>query len=84
MRPTRKTLWVVLGVSVLPLLGSVRTTLYGDWGPCGPATIAGMLLMTVGILGFLGSGLLITGNALLGLARHVWRRIGSTKERQVT
>jgi hypothetical protein len=78
MRPTRKTLWVVLGASVLALLGSVGTTLYGGWGPCGPAKIEGMLLMTVGILGVLGSGLLITGDALLGFARHVWRRIGST------
>jgi hypothetical protein len=50
MRPTRKTLWVALGVSVLALRVSVGTGFYGGWSPRGPATIEGMLLMNVGIL----------------------------------
>jgi len=78
MRPTRKPLWVVLGISVLALLSSIGTGFYRGWGPCGPASVEGMLLMTIGILGVLGSGLLLIGNTLLGLARHVWQRIGNT------
>ena len=53
MRQTRRPLWVVLGLSVLALLTSIATGFYGGWGPCGPATIEGMILMTVGILGIL-------------------------------
>jgi hypothetical protein len=71
MRPTRNALWVVLGLSVLALIASIGTGFYGGWGPCGPATIEGMLLVTAGILGILGSGSLLIGKALLGLARRV-------------
>jgi len=48
-----------------------RHRFYGGWGPCGPATIEGMLLMSVGILGVLGGGSLLVGKTLLGLARDV-------------
>ncbi len=54
------------------------TGFYGGWGPCGPATVEGMILMIVGILGVLGSGALLVGSAMLGLARSVWHRIGNT------
>jgi hypothetical protein len=76
MRPIRKSLWISLGVSVLALLAAIGTGFYHGWGPCGPATAEGMILMTVGILGVLGSGGLLVGNALLGLARNAWRRPG--------
>lgn len=78
MKLTRKRLWTVLGASVLALLAAVGTGFYGGWGPCGPATIEGMLLMIVGILGVLGSGVLLIGNAVVGLARHAWQRIADT------
>jgi hypothetical protein len=35
-----------------------------------------MILMMVGILGVLASGVLLIGNALLGLARNAWQRFG--------
>ena len=78
MTQTRKRLWVVLGLSALALLASIGTGFYGGWGPCGPATIEGMLLMSVGILGILGSGSLLIGKTLLGLARDVLRRSANT------
>jgi len=37
-----------------------------------------MVLMTVGILGILGSGALLIGKALLGLAHHVSQRRADT------
>jgi hypothetical protein len=55
-----KVRWLFLGVSVLALLASIGSGLYGGWGPCGPATLEGMILMAVGILGILGSGALLT------------------------
>ena len=78
MRQMRKSLWAVLGGSVVALLASIATGFYGGWGPCGPATIEGMLLMTVGILGILASGSLLMGRALLELARYVLPRRGNT------
>ena len=78
MTLTRKRLWVVLGLSALALLASIGTGFYGGWGPCGPATIEGMRLMSVGILGVLGSGSLLIGKTLLGLARDVWRLSANT------
>jgi len=75
MRP-RKRLWVVLGISILALLASIGSGFYAGWGPCGPATIEGILLMIVGILGILGSGSLLIGTAVLGLARDVLQRSG--------
>jgi hypothetical protein len=78
MTLTRKRLWVVLGLSALALLAAIGTGFYGGWGPCGPATIEGMLLMSVGILGVLGSGSLLIGKTLLGLARDVLRRSANT------
>ena len=62
----------------MALLASIGTGFYGGWGPCGPATIEGMLLMSVGILGILGSGSLLIGKMLLGLARDVLRRSANT------
>jgi hypothetical protein len=70
----RKSLWAILGLSVVALIASIGAGFYGGWGPCGPATIEGMLLMTVGIIGILGSGSLLAAKALLGLARHVAQR----------
>ena len=67
-----------MGVSVLALLSSIGTGFYGGWGPCGPATVEGMILMIVGVLGVLGSGMLLIGSAMLGLARNVWQRVGNT------
>ena len=58
----------------MALLGAIGTGFYGGWGPCGPATVEGMLLMTVGILGILGSGASLIGKTLLGLAHHVFQR----------
>ena len=78
MRQMRKPLWAVLGLSVLALLASIATGFYGGWGPCGPATIEGMILMTVGILGILGSGSLLVGKAVVGVARHVVQRSSDT------
>jgi len=78
MTQTRKRLRVALGLSALALLASIGTGFYGGWGPCGPATIEGMLLMSVGILGILGSGSLLIGKTLLGLARDVLRRSANT------
>jgi hypothetical protein len=78
MRQTRRPLWVVLGLSVLALLASIATGFYGGWGPCGPATIEGMILMTVGILGLLGSGSLLVGKAVVRGARHVLQRSNDT------
>ena len=78
MRDTRMRVWVVLGPSVLALLAAIGTGFYGGWGPCGPATVEGMVLMTVGILGILGSGALLFGKALLGLAHHVFQRRADT------
>jgi hypothetical protein len=78
MRSTRKLLWISLAVSVLALLASIGTGFYHGWGPCGPATIEGMILMTAGMLGILGSGVLLIGNPLLGLACNVWQRFGKT------
>jgi len=78
MRQTRMSLRAVLGASVVALLASIVTGFYGGWGPCGPATIEGMLLMTVGILGILASGSLLMGRALLELARYVLPRRGNT------
>ena len=72
MRHTRKPLWVAFGLSVLALLASIGTGFYRGWGPCGPATVGGMLLMTAGILGILGSASLLLGKALLARARHVF------------
>jgi hypothetical protein len=74
MGQMRKPLWAVLGLSILALLASIATGFYGGWGPCGPATIEGMILMTVGILGILGSGSLLVGKAVVGVARHVLQR----------
>lgn len=78
MRQMRKPLWAVLGLSVLALLASIATGFYGGWGPCGPATIEGMVLMAVGILGILGSGSLLVGKAVVGVARHVVQRSSDT------
>ena len=78
MRQMRKPLWAVLGLSVLALLASIATGFYGGWGPCGPGTIEGMILMTVGILGILGSGSLLGGKAVVGVARHVLQRSSDT------
>jgi hypothetical protein len=78
MRQTRRPLWVVLGLSVLALLASIATGFYGGWAPCGPATIEGMILMTVGILGILGSGSLLVGKAVVRVARHVLQRSSDT------
>ena len=75
MRRTQKLLWM-LAVSILALLASIGTGFYHGWGPCGPATIEGMILMTAGMLGILGSGVLLIGNALFGLALNAWRRLG--------
>jgi hypothetical protein len=74
VRPMRKRIWMAFGVSVLVLLAAVGIGFYGGWGPCGPSTVEGMLLMIVGILGVLGSGVLLIGSALLGFLRHVWQR----------
>jgi hypothetical protein len=54
MRRTQKRLWIVLGASVLALFASLGMGFFGGWGPCGPATVEGIILMTVGILGVLG------------------------------
>ena len=78
MRQMRKPLWAGLGLSVLALLASIATGFYGGWGPCGPATIEGMILMTVGILGILGSGSLLVGKTVVGVARHVLQRGSDT------
>ena len=78
VRQTRKSLWAVFGGSVVALLASIASGFYGGWGPCGPATIEGMLLMTVGILGILASGSFLIGKALLELARHALPRRGNT------
>ena len=78
VRQTRKSLWAVFGGSVVALLASIASGFYGDWGPCGPATIEGMLLMTVGILGILASGAFLIGKTLLELARHALPRRGNT------
>jgi hypothetical protein len=62
-------------------LGATRFDRHGLlwWlGPCRPATIEGMLLMSVGILGILGSGSLLIGKMLPGLARDVLRRSANT------
>ena len=80
MRQTRRPLWVVLGLAVLALVASIATGFYGGWGPCGPATIEGMILMTVGILGILGSGSLLVGKTVVGVARHVLQRGMSNRE----
>jgi uncharacterized membrane protein len=74
MRQTRRPLWVVLGLSVLTLLASIATGFYGGWGPCGPATIEGMILMTVGIIGILASASLLVRKAVVGVARDVTAR----------
>jgi hypothetical protein len=74
MRNMRGRLWIAFGLSALALLAAIGTGFYGGWGPCGPATVEGMVLMTVGILGILGSGALLIGKALLGLAHHVFQR----------
>ena len=78
MRNVRMRVWVALGLSVLALLAAIGTGFYGGWGPCGPATVEGMLLMTVGILGVLGSGALLIGKALRGVAHHVFQRRADT------
>lgn len=78
MRQMRKPLWAGLGLSVLALLASIATGFYGGWGPCGPATIEGMILMTVGILGILGSCSLLVGKTVVGVARHVLQRGSDT------
>jgi hypothetical protein len=70
----RRRLWVALGLSVLALLVAIGTGFYGGWGPCGPATVEGMFLMAVGILGILGSGALLIGKTLLRLAHQVFQR----------
>jgi hypothetical protein len=74
MRNMRGRLWIVFGLSALALLAAIGTGFYGGWGPCGPATVEGMVLMAVGILGILGSGALLIGKALLGLVHHVFQR----------
>jgi len=66
--------WVAFALSVLGLLAAIGTGFYGGWGPCRPATVEGMLLMTVGILGVLGSGALLIGWTLRGVADHVFQR----------
>jgi len=78
MRNMRRRLWVAFGLSGLALLVAISTGFYGGWGPCGPATVEGMFLMAVGILGILGSGALLIGTALLGRAHHVFRRRADT------
>ena len=78
MRNMRGRLWTAFGLSALALLAAIGTGFYGGWGPCGPATVEGMVLMTVGILGILGSGALLIGKALLGLAHHVFQRRADT------
>ena len=74
----RMRVWVVLGLSVLALLAAIGTGFYGGWGPCGPATGEGMLLMAVGILGTLASGAVLIGKALLGLAQRAFERGADT------
>jgi hypothetical protein len=69
MRGMRMRAWIASGLSVVALLGAVANGFYAGWGPCGPATVEGLVLMTVGILGMLGSGALLIGKALRGLAR---------------
>jgi len=78
MRNMRGRLWIAFGLSALALLAAIGTGFYGGWGPCGPATVEGMVLMTVGILGILGSGALLIVKALLGLAHHVFQRRADT------
>ena len=78
MRNVRMRVWVAFGLSVVSLLAAIGTGFYGGWGPCGPATVEGMLLMTVGILGVLGSGALLIGKALRGVADHVFQRRADT------
>jgi len=78
MKNMRGRLWIAFGLSALALLAAIGTGFYGGWGPCGPATVEGMVLMTVGILGILGSGALLFGKALLGLAHHVFQRRADT------
>ena len=78
MRNMRGRLWTAFGLSALALLAAIGTGFYGGWGPCGPATVEGMVLMTIGILGILGSGALLIGKALLGLAHHVFQRRADT------
>jgi hypothetical protein len=73
MRNARTRAWVVLGLSVVALLAAIGTGFYGGWGPCGPATVEGMLLMTIGILGILGSSALLICRALFGPAHDVLR-----------
>jgi hypothetical protein len=77
MRSMRRRLWVAFGLSGLALLAAIGTGFYGGWGPCGPATIEGMLF-TVGILGVLGTGVLLIGTAVRRLAHHVFRRCADT------
>jgi hypothetical protein len=78
MRNVRMRAWVAFGLSVVALLAATGTGFYGGWGPCGPATVEGMLLMTVGILGVLGSGALLIGKALRRVAHHVFQRRADT------
>ena len=78
MRNMRGRLWTAFGLSALALLAAIGTGFYGGWGPCGPATVEGLVLMTVGILGILGSGALLIGKALLGLGHHVFQRRADT------
>ena len=78
IRHSRRPLWVVLGLSVLALLASIAMGFNGGWGPCGPGTIEGMILMTLGILGILGSASLLVGKAVVGAARHLLQRSSDT------
>jgi len=78
MKNMRVRLWIGFGLSTLALLAAIGTGFYGGWGPCGPATVEGMVLMTVGILGILGSGAFLIGKVLLGLAHRVFHRRADT------
>jgi hypothetical protein len=78
MRNVRMRVWLAFGLSVVALLAAIGTGFYGGWGPCGPATVEGMLLMTVGIVGVLGSGALLIGKVLRRVAHHVFRRRADT------